>query len=90
MVQQIQHFPPPETADTTGLVLAGGQGSRMGSTDKGLQTLHGLPLYVAIEEKLFERAGLAVEATKIENPNQIIDSLVSGRADSAPPRPATC
>ncbi len=49
-----------------------------------LPTLHGLPLYVAIEEKLFEKAGLAVEATKIENPNQIIDSLVSGRADSAP------
>lgn len=49
-----------------------------------LPTLHGLPLYVAIEEKLFEKAGLEVEATKFENPNQIIDSLVSGRADSAP------
>ena len=49
-----------------------------------LPSLHGLPLFVAIEEKLFEKAGLAVEATKFENPNQIIDSLVSGRADSAP------
>jgi len=49
-----------------------------------LPTLHGLPLFVALEEKLFEKAGLDVEATKFENPNQIIDSLVSGRADSAP------
>lgn len=31
-------------ADVTGLVLAGGQGSRMGGLDKGLQTLHGTPL----------------------------------------------
>ncbi len=30
--------------DITGLVLAGGQGSRMGGVDKGLQTFHGTPL----------------------------------------------
>jgi molybdopterin-guanine dinucleotide biosynthesis protein A len=28
----------------TGLVLAGGRGSRMGGVDKGLQTYHGMPL----------------------------------------------
>nr|WP_315236273.1 molybdenum cofactor guanylyltransferase MobA [uncultured Limnohabitans sp.] len=28
----------------TGLILAGGRGSRMGGTDKGLQNFHGLPL----------------------------------------------
>lgn len=28
----------------TGLVLAGGRGTRMGGTDKGLQNFHGLPL----------------------------------------------
>lgn len=49
-----------------------------------LPVVHGLPLFIAIEEKMFEKAGLAVEATRFENPNQIIDSLVSGRADSAP------
>lgn len=49
-----------------------------------LPTVHGLPLFVAIREKLFEKEGLDVEATRFENPNQIIDSLVSGRADSAP------
>jgi molybdopterin-guanine dinucleotide biosynthesis protein A len=31
-------------ADITGLVLAGGRGSRMGGVDKGLQTWQGLPL----------------------------------------------
>lgn len=41
--------------------------------------------YVAIEEGLFEEAGLDVEAVKFENPNQIIDSLVSGQADFGPP-----
>lgn len=30
--------------DITGLLLAGGQGSRMGGVDKGLQLLHGQPL----------------------------------------------
>lgn len=41
--------------------------------------------YVALEEGLFEQAGLDVEAVKFENPNQIIDSLVSGQADFGPP-----
>ena len=31
-------------ADITGLVLAGGRGSRMGGVDKGLQLFHGTPL----------------------------------------------
>jgi molybdenum cofactor guanylyltransferase len=31
-------------ADMTGLVLAGGRGSRMGGVDKGLQLFHGTPL----------------------------------------------
>jgi molybdopterin-guanine dinucleotide biosynthesis protein A len=31
-------------AAITGLILAGGRGSRMGGTDKGLQNFHGLPL----------------------------------------------
>lgn len=32
------------TRDITGLILAGGRGSRMGGVDKGLQPFHGLPL----------------------------------------------
>ncbi|MBC7941557.1 MAG: molybdenum cofactor guanylyltransferase MobA [Chitinophagaceae bacterium] len=31
-------------ADITGLILAGGRGSRMGGVDKGLQNHHGMPL----------------------------------------------
>jgi molybdenum cofactor guanylyltransferase len=33
-----------EPGDITGLVLAGGRGSRMGGVDKGLQNFHGTPL----------------------------------------------
>ena len=32
------------TAAITGLILAGGRGSRMGGIDKGLQNFRGLPL----------------------------------------------
>lgn len=41
--------------------------------------------YVALEEGLFEEADIEIESAKFENPNQIIDSLVSGRADFGPP-----
>ena len=41
--------------------------------------------YVALEEGLFEEAGIEIESVKFENPNQIIDSLISGRADFGPP-----
>ncbi|MGD1853663.1 MAG: ABC transporter substrate-binding protein [Leptolyngbyaceae cyanobacterium] len=41
--------------------------------------------YVALEQGLFEEAGIEVESVKFENPNHIIDSLVSGRADFGPP-----
>lgn len=33
-----------DTQDITGLILAGGRGSRMGGVDKGLQNFHGIPL----------------------------------------------
>lgn len=36
--------PPPAPRTVTGVVLAGGQGSRMGGVDKGLQSFHGAPL----------------------------------------------
>ena len=41
--------------------------------------------YVALERGLFEQADIEIESVKFENPNQIIDSLVSGRADFGPP-----
>src|SRR5258706_1625651 len=36
----------------TGIVLAGGQGRRMGTVDKGLQLLHGRPMVAAVIERL--------------------------------------
>jgi len=36
--------PPPVRQDITGLVLAGGEGRRMGGRDKGLLEVHGRPL----------------------------------------------
>jgi len=33
-----------QTADITGVILAGGRGSRMGGADKGLQNFNGMPL----------------------------------------------
>ena len=41
--------------------------------------------YVALEEGLFEEAGIDIEPRRFENPNQIIDSLVSDQADFGPP-----
>lgn len=41
--------------------------------------------YVALEEKLFEKAGIEIDSARFQAPNQIIDSLVSGRADAGAP-----
>ncbi|HEY0292323.1 MAG TPA: ABC transporter substrate-binding protein [Hansschlegelia sp.] len=41
--------------------------------------------YVALEEKLFDKACIQIESAKMESPNYIIDALVSGRADFGPP-----
>lgn len=41
--------------------------------------------YVALEEKLFEKACIEIVSSKMESPNQIIDALVAGRADFGPP-----
>lgn len=40
------------TSGVTGLILAGGQGRRMGGVDKGLQMLHGRPMVVSVLERL--------------------------------------
>ncbi|CAB3807374.1 ABC transporter substrate-binding protein [Paraburkholderia fynbosensis] len=41
--------------------------------------------YVAMENKLFERAGIEIQSVRFENPNQIVDALVSGQADVGAP-----
>ncbi|MGL4434951.1 MAG: NTP transferase domain-containing protein, partial [Giesbergeria sp.] len=40
------------THDITGMVLAGGQGLRMGGADKGLQLLDGVPLALRALQRL--------------------------------------
>lgn len=46
-----------ECESVTGLVLAGGRGTRMGGVDKGLQMLHGLPLAVHAMRRLGSQVG---------------------------------
>jgi molybdenum cofactor guanylyltransferase len=49
----------------TGLVLAGGRGSRMGGVDKGLQPLHGRPLVAHVLQRLAPQVGqLAINANR--------------------------
>ncbi|HEY8555513.1 MAG TPA: ABC transporter substrate-binding protein [Burkholderiales bacterium] len=50
-----------------------------------LPIMQTMAYYVALEEKLFEKAGIEIESKMFQNPNQIIDSLVSGQADFGPP-----
>lgn len=50
-----------------------------------LPIMQTLAYYVALEEGLFDKAGIEIESVKFQSPNQIIDSLVSGRADFGPP-----
>jgi molybdenum cofactor guanylyltransferase len=45
------------SADLTGLVLAGGRGTRMGGLDKGLQPLHGEPLAAHVLRRLAPQTG---------------------------------
>ena len=57
------------TQAITGIILAGGQGRRMGTVDKGLQMLHGKPMV----EHVLERLGPQVDALII-NANQNADA----------------
>jgi len=49
----------PSRADITGLVLAGGRGSRMNDSDKGLQLLMNRPLAQHVLERLLPQVGSA-------------------------------
>jgi molybdopterin-guanine dinucleotide biosynthesis protein A len=46
-----------EPADITGVILAGGRGSRMGGVDKGLQNFNGMPLALATLMRLQRQVG---------------------------------
>ena len=50
-----------------------------------LPIMQTMAYYVALEEKLFQKAGIEIDSKMFQNPNQIIDSLVTGQADFGPP-----
>lgn len=61
-----------DTASVTGLILAGGRGTRMGTVDKGLQPLRGKPMVAHVVERLMPQAG-----TIAINANQNLDAYAS-------------
>ena len=70
-------------------ITAGGARAACGRMDKvtaaWLPIMQTTAYYVALEEKLFEKACIEIESNKMESPNQIIDALIAGRADFGPP-----
>ncbi len=74
-------MPAIAPADITGLVLAGGQGTRMGGVDKGLQLLHDAPLALLALRRLAPQVG-----TVLVNANR---HLAAYRAWGAPVCPDT-
>jgi molybdopterin-guanine dinucleotide biosynthesis protein A len=46
-----------QTSDITGIILAGGRGSRMGGADKGLQNFNGIPLALHTLMRLSPQVG---------------------------------
>jgi len=58
----------PTRERITGLVLAGGRGTRMGGVDKGLQPLHGEPLAAHVLKRLApQTAALLISANRHAN-----------------------
>lgn len=47
----------PDIHQITGLILAGGRGSRMGNVDKGLQTFRGAPMVLHVIMRLSPQTG---------------------------------
>lgn len=73
-------------SDITGLVLAGGRGSRMGGVDKGLQMFSGQPLVQRVLERLAPQVG-AVAINSNRNLNQYAAFGVPVWPDALPDHP---
>ena len=77
---------PPQRSDITGLVLAGGRGSRMGGLDKGLQPYRGQTLAQHALQRLAPQVGAL-----LVNANRHLDSYaaygVPVCADALPDHP---
>lgn len=69
--------------DITGLILAGGRGSRMGGTDKGLQPFQGMPMVQHTLQRLTPQTGrLLINANR--NPDRYAAFGVPVIADAIP------
>ena len=69
--------------DITGLILAGGRGSRMGGTDKGLQPFQGMPMVQHTLQRLVPQTGrLLINANR--NPDRYAAFGVPVVADAIP------
>ena len=68
-----------DTNDITGLVLAGGRGSRMGGVDKGLQRFHGVPLALHALRRLQPQVGRV-----LLNANRNLDTYTAFGAPVCP------
>lgn len=53
----LEHFQPLHAEAITGVILAGGRGSRMGGVDKGLQNFNGVPLALHTVMRLGPQVG---------------------------------
>ena len=61
-----------DSANVTGLILAGGRGSRMGTLDKGLQPFRGEPMVAHVMRALVPQVG-----SMIINANQNLDAYAA-------------
>lgn len=74
----------PEKADVTGLILAGGRGTRMGSLDKGLQHFQGQPLFLHAARRLAPQVG-----TILVNANRHFEAYAQAGFPVIPDDPVT-
>jgi molybdenum cofactor guanylyltransferase len=65
------------TADITGIILAGGRGSRMGGVDKGMQNFNGIPLALHTMLRLSPQVGeLMINANRNLSAYEAFGALV--------------
>ncbi|NTV12178.1 MAG: molybdenum cofactor guanylyltransferase [Zoogloea sp.] len=73
------------TTGFTGLILAGGLGSRMGGVDKGLQPLGGRPLVAHVVERLAPQVGpLLINANRNADAYAAFGTVVADRRSGFP------
>ena len=69
-----------DPSDITGVVLAGGRGSRMGGVDKGLQNFHGMPLALHTLLRLQPQVGIEGKGSRCvgKQRRQVLHPVTTG------------